>query len=376
MTQDAAHRLVFANQLRGLASLSVACSHLLGVFWVMRPFVSLATASPPQPGGLPGVFVLVSNPWFNYGPFGVGLFFLISGLVIPISLGVHSRTSFMLARLLRVYPTYVLALLLELCVLQAASSYWGLPFPHDRWTILGNLLLLHNALGVPSVDLVNWTLCIELKFYLLLALIAPAIRDGRVGVLFGVAGAILGADLLLNCNFVDPAWRALPLIETYRTESHFVVFMLIGVLFQFRLRGQLGGAGFVASAAVMSALFVACWKSGAIAGQVPVVTVNYFYALALFGLQYFLRRWIRPVRIIDLVATVSYPFYLIHSLIGFSLLKLLMLRGGVGYLPALTITVAVLFAVAALLHVVVERPTITLGRRLAHRSVAPAVLPA
>ena len=372
-------RLVFANQLRGLAALSVACSHLLGVFWAMRPFVSLATASPPQPGALPPVFALVSHTWFNLGPFGVGLFFLISGLVVPFSLAAHTRSSFLLARLLRIYPTYVAAVLLEMAVLHAAAAFWGRPFPYGGLSILSNLLLVYNAVGLPSIDLVNWTLCIELKFYLVLALIAPSIRAGRASVLFTLAGIILALNLLLASPLVGAGLRSLAWIDMFRTESLFVIFMLIGVLFHFRLLGGLRRAVFPAAICAMVALFVACWQASAIAGQYPVVSVNYGYALLLFTLLFGLRRWVRPLPLLDRMAALSYPFYLIHSLIGFSLLKVLMLAAGMGYLPALVLTIACLLCLAALLHWSVERPTIALGRRLGRaqrvRSSA-AVVPA
>ena len=89
-------RLIFANQLRGIAVLAVVFSHLVGVFWGMRDFVGLASASPAQSGPPPDLFILVSHPWFNFGPFGVGLFFLISGLVIPFSLERHTRGTFLM----------------------------------------------------------------------------------------------------------------------------------------------------------------------------------------------------------------------------------------------------------------------------------------
>ena len=172
-------RLIFANQLRGVAALCVVFSHLVGVYWGMRDYVGLASASPVQPGPVPDIFAVASYPWFNFGPFGVGLFFLISGFVIPFSLDRHSRASFLAARLLRIYPTYVAALCLELAVLQAAALYWQRPFPYGDATVLWNLLLLNSQTGHPSIDLVNWTLVVELKFYLVMA--ATSASKGGTG---------------------------------------------------------------------------------------------------------------------------------------------------------------------------------------------------
>lgn len=363
------NRLVFANQLRGLAALSVVASHLVGVFWSLRDFIALATFSPAQTGDPPGLFVLFSNPWFNFGPFGVGVFFLISGLVIPISLERHGRGSFLLARLLRIYPTYVAALLLEVGVLHLASAYWHRPFFYSPRVILSNALLFYNEVGLPSIDLVNWTLCIELKFYLLMALLAPQIRACRSWPLFAVAGLLLLGNLALAGGLLRAPVAAHP--EEARSlsiASLYLVFMLVGVLFNYRMRGRLSGPAFLAAAGLMLALFLASWKASAIRDQFPTVTVNYLYALALFGILFALRRHARESRVLDFVAAISFPLYLVHALIGFSLLKLLMLSGHMAYLPALAVTLPVVLLVATLLHVTVEVRSIAMGRLLARRS--------
>ncbi len=79
-------RVRFANQLRGVAALMVACSPLVGVVWLMPDVVSLVTATPTQTDTVPGIVGLVVYPWVNLGLLEVGVFFLISGLVIPFSL--------------------------------------------------------------------------------------------------------------------------------------------------------------------------------------------------------------------------------------------------------------------------------------------------
>jgi peptidoglycan/LPS O-acetylase OafA/YrhL len=360
-------RLIFANQLRGFAALFVAGSHLVGAFWAMRDFVGLATATPAQGGDPPPIFGLFSHTWLNFGPLGVGVFFLISGLVIPFSLERHTRGSFLLARVLRIYPTYVAALLLEMAVVYAASKYWGRPFPYGSWTIASNALLIYNTVGQPSIDLVNWTLCVELKFYLLMLLLAPRIRRGSVTPLLGVAAIILAANIAVAWPPVAARIARPDLVETFSTESVFIVFMLLGVLCNFHLRGLLRLPGLAASAAAMLAMFLACWWHSAIRAQMPIVTVNYLYAVAGFAALYFLRRHARPIPVIDFLAAISFPLYLVHSLVGYTTLKFLMLRGGLPYLSALALTLAVVIGIATALHLTIERTSIRLGKTLARR---------
>lgn len=360
------NRLVFANQLRGLAALSVACSHLVAVFWLMRDFVGSATFSPVQAGPAPALVGLVSFTWFNFGPFGVGLFFLISGLVIPISLEKHTPGTFALARLLRIYPTYAAALGLQLAVLYAASLYWDRPFAYGAWLMLSNALLINDLVGQPSLDLVNWTLCVELKFYLLIALLARQIRAGSLATVLGAGAALCAACALLGGGWLGGA-PADPLSYAYTlsAEALFMVFMLIGVLFNFHLRGLLGTAGLAGGIGALLALFALAWQASAVRAQYPVVTANYLYALGLFALLYALRGWVRANPALDLMAAVSFPFYLIHSLLGYSILKLLIVAADMGYPAALAVTLTVLLLVAWTLHVTVEQATIRMGRRLA-----------
>lgn len=371
-------KLIFANQLRGLAAIFVAISHLAGVFWIMRDFTGMATATPVIDGAAPPILSLAAQPWLNFGPFGVGVFFLISGLVIPISLGQHTRGSFLLARILRIYPTYIVALLLEMAVLHANAIYWGKPFPYGNRAIVSNALLIYNTVGQPCVDLVNWTLCVELKFYLLAMLLATQIRRGSVLTLLLTGAAILAANVVLMSSLFHTGDFPNDLAAQFTIESTFVVFMLIGVLFNFHLRGLLRLSGFIGAWAGMLALFLASWTQSAIASQFPVVMVNYLYALALFSVFYLLRGYARPVRVLDFAASISFPFYLIHSLIGFSVLKILILRFGFSYVPAVCITVAVLVCVASALHFTIEIKSVAMGKVLARRqnsSVPPPLMP-
>lgn len=367
-------RLVFANQLRGLAALAVAGSHLVGVFWGMQDFLALATAAPAQGGPVPGIFSLFAYPWLNFGPLGVGVFFLISGLVIPISLQHHTRGSFLLARALRIYPVYAFAALACIAVIGAEAAYWHRPFPYGGWTVGSNVLLIYNLVGQPSIDLVNWTLCVELKFYLLMALLAPAIRRGSVLPLFILAAGLLGLDAALSAGpLAGLAARVPNVAGAVGTEAVFLVYMLIGVLFHCHLQRRVGTARLLCGVAALFACFVGCWRLSPIAAQVPVVTLNYGYALGIFGLAYALRRHARSVRLLDWMAAISFPFYLVHSTIGYAVMKYAMIAWGVPYLAALGLAMLVVVAVAHTLHVSVERWTIQAGKRIAGRATIPII---
>lgn len=366
-------RIRFANQLRGVAALCVACSHLVGVFWAMPGIVSSVTATPPQHGDLPGLFWLVAHQWFNLGPFGVAIFFLISGMVVPFSLDKHTSGSFILARLLRIYPTYAAALLLEVAAITVSSRVWDRPLPFTPSIVLGNLTLLYDLIGQPSIDLVNWTLSVELKFYFAIVLVAPLVRRGCAGAIIALGGVICAANMAMAAGLfgnlgAPPSTPS----YTFSSQSLCLIYMLIGTLFNFHLRGKLGTTGLLAGIAALSGLFVATWLVGVWRTQFPVVTVNYGYALALFTALYAVRDRVPPNRLLDGMADISFPFYVLHSLIGYTLLRSAMVGLKLAYDPALAITVAILFGLSLALHRLVERPTQRLGRHIGVKmTVAP-----
>lgn len=84
-------KVEFADTLRGLAAVSVLVCHFGVVFWTDPNQIGLminapALASIPAPAWL---------AYFQYlGSFGVALFFLISGLVLPFSLSRNSWKGF------------------------------------------------------------------------------------------------------------------------------------------------------------------------------------------------------------------------------------------------------------------------------------------
>ena len=365
-------RLVFANHLRGLAALSVAIVHLIGVFWLARDVVSSVTFTPAQTGPNDPMIALVVHPWFNFGAFGVGLFFLISGLVIPVSLGEHTARSFLVARALRIYPLYAAALLLEMAVVAGNSAWWGIPFTVRPWTVLSNALLIHDLVGQPSLDLVNWTLCVELRFYLVMALAAPLVRRGSVALLFALAALACLLNVVVGQGvFGPPVPDPVLMSYTVSTETLFGCFMLVGVLFNYHLRGLLGWRGLVLSVVGMMALFAACWTRSVLAYQFPDVTKNYACALVLFGALYAVRDRVPPSRLLNALAAISFPFYCLHSLIGYSVLRWFVVGGHVAFPAALAATFATVAVLATGLHVLVERPTVRLGKRL-RRDLAQA----
>ena len=129
-----------------------------------------------------------SNPLYAFstkGQLGVVLFFVISGYCITAAVhsAVHSGKSlgrYFYERLRRIYPPYVFALLLtvgtNLAIRLAAVHHLIGPMHHQvvmgpslsYWA--GNLLLLQTELHTPFINVVFWSLCYEVAFYMLMGI--------------------------------------------------------------------------------------------------------------------------------------------------------------------------------------------------------------
>jgi peptidoglycan/LPS O-acetylase OafA/YrhL len=366
MMRNAGAKLIFADQLRGVAALMVVMNHLLGVFWVARDFIGAITFSAPlPPTPLPLDLRVIASPWHNLGPLGVALFYLISGFVIPFSFRHHTRLSFLGARILRIFPVYLLCFGLDLVILMASSAYWHKPFTLTQEDIVDNLFLVHNLASIPPIDTVNVTLATEVKFYILCCLMFSLIRAGKSWPIYIFSFLLYGLYALFRWDTDIP-----PVYGHVISEGDFfsLIFMMIGVLFHYHHAGKLTLAPLAAGSAVLMGLFVACWQIAR--PEILPAAVDYGYALVLFGLAYGLRGWFRPIRLLNGLAAISYPLYLLHPILGYSLMKLLLMKAGLSPWSAFLLTMTVVGVVAWLVHVGLERPSIAWGRWLSRREPA------
>ncbi|MEU6273129.1 acyltransferase [Streptomyces populi] len=169
-------RLGWLDALRGLAALLVAVEHSSSAF--------LAQSREQV------------MPQLNIGRYGVMLFFLVSGYVIPASLERRgSVRAFWTGRAFRIYPLWaaVVGSAVALDLLGAAHVRARFAGRDPVTVAVAHLTLLQELLGTPSVVLVLWTLSYELAFYLLVvALFTVRLhrRPGTVAVVLGTLAAV------------------------------------------------------------------------------------------------------------------------------------------------------------------------------------------
>lgn len=150
-----APRLAALDALRFLAALGVLAYHFTARqtdAWGR----DLAEVAPAVAG------------WATYTSLGPELFFVISGFVILMTAWGRSVPDIVGSRVARLYPAYWTGVLLTGALLL-------LVWPGKEITggqVLVNLTLLQSLVDVGHVDGVYWTLWVELRFYVLIALLA------------------------------------------------------------------------------------------------------------------------------------------------------------------------------------------------------------
>lgn len=368
-------KVIFANQLRALAIIAVMIVHLCGIFWLARETVSTYIYSPVIEGPTPPLYGWLSPRTVNYGPFGVAVFFLISGFVIPFSLSKSSPVEFLISRALRIYPTYLIGSVLAITAVWLSSLYWGKTFSINFKELFLNLTLTHSNLNTRTIDLVNWTLAIEIKFYIISALLFSALRKASVMPILLLAIGVLGftefyptAKSIIALKYVNFS------VESLKAELMIVCFMFVGTLFHFHFIRKISTLQLVIYSTALLSLVLMCWTHNEWAPGMPNTPLNYFYGLGVFTLAYTLRKYFRPIAPLDFIAKISYPLYIIHSLISYSIMRV-MLDNNASFYVALATAVLTVIGIAYLLHITIENASINYAKTLIKRmrKVEPAI---
>jgi peptidoglycan/LPS O-acetylase OafA/YrhL len=223
--------------LRGIAALCVVFDHLTySVFQPVRDSV---------------------YHWFDPGQYGVFVFFLVSGYIVPASLERRgSVRGFWVSRVFRLYPLYLFAL--SAMIVLWASGIGSLSgMDSDAVTSsFADVFMLQSVLWAPTVPNVVWSLAYEMVFYLMLtALFLGGVhrRSNRYALVFAAAAAGLGGVLVpgsLSYDLLTPG------VVVAITDS----LVLAGLVLTLAGRGRTRAVGAVLAAA--TGLLVIVFNSG------------------------------------------------------------------------------------------------------------------
>lgn len=308
----------------------------------------------------PAHFLPQAAPVLIYGFLGVETFFLISGFVILMSGWGRTVREFAASRAARLYPAFWAGVLITTVVTIVLPISGGLPFSAtpDTSDVLINLTMLAEPLNVPLVDTVYWTLWTEFRFYLVIAcLLAAGLTDRRVKLF---AAAWLGAALIM------PVFPGAELDQVVMSDfaPYFIAGMSIFLLRRNRSdpwRWALLAASWLVSLHHVHARAldlhpgfpVSVWP----APVLLTVAFGLLLAIALGASDRIDWRWLGTA------GALTYPFYLLHQRVGYSLIRTVHNEWGLPAPVLIMGTVLGLLTVAWLVHRLVERPLTPVIRR-------------
>ncbi|WP_433325121.1 acyltransferase family protein [Spirillospora sp. CA-294931] len=390
-----ATRLAWLDALRGIAALLVALHHASYLYL------------PSVQTGLTGRF--------DPGWYGVLVFFLVSGYIVPASLERHgSVRRFWIGRFFRIYPLLAVACAIAVLpvVLGAGRLRAGLDEYDTATALAAHLTMLQDVLAVPNAMNVLWTLSYEMVFYLLVvALFVAGAHRRSAGVAAGLAATALlaggllptallsralGADLVVALAAAllvaaiaaavsdRPALRAaggllggllaLALVVVNGRMSPGEGLVILAVMFTGTAvyRAEHGQVSRPVTALAAVAVLAASVAAGAQDGlrawlfwSVPMVLAAATFAVAWTLRARSVPRWLAGL------GTVSFSVYLLHPLLLMAS-NLFFGTSGQDEAFALGAFVVALLAVSWAAHRWIEAPAQRFGKRLGRRPVPPA----
>jgi peptidoglycan/LPS O-acetylase OafA/YrhL len=347
-------RLVFIDALRGLAALAVATYHIHRY----GPLHEAAGSLIPAP------LALV----FEHGWMGVQVFFVISGFVIAYSVREAIITpryvaNFALRRSIRLDPPYWTTIAIVLCLYLLGgplAQIDPLIDPPSAGQLLAHPMYLQDILGYGNVSVGLWSLCIEVQFYLLLIVALgvaqwlgrhAARHHTRAEGLFFLA---LTAPLALySLARYEPGGRFDMWIV------HFFCMFFLGVLVFLNDARRIGPVWFWTYVALLLLRLAVNWSLEIACATTAGLTL---YAAGSAG---GLDRWLaHPM--LQYFGRISYSLYLIHYPVSWLVVGIGNQLTGTAPVVALAwhlLALGMSMAVAHLLHIYVEVPSMALASR-------------
>jgi peptidoglycan/LPS O-acetylase OafA/YrhL len=212
--RTSASRLAWLDALRGFAALCVVFDH--GSTLLLLPVRTFL------------------YHWLNLGQYGVFVFFLVSGYIVPASLERKgSVRGFWISRAFRLYPLFIAAIAGSAVAAETGHGSIATASAHPVTAVLSWLFMLQNVNTGLNVPVVTWTLSYEMIFYLLLAALfswGVHRRSGWYATAFAVAAVAVGGILPMSgITHWSKGPGDIPLVLTGVTDALILGGLLVAV---------------------------------------------------------------------------------------------------------------------------------------------------
>ncbi|MHA6193967.1 acyltransferase family protein [Pseudomonas wadenswilerensis] len=336
-------RIDYLDFMRIFAFLSVLIGHLFNV-----KIAALAN-DPTLHLTLRQIAQLFYDVCFA-GAAGVVVFFFTSGYIITHVLQKESTGEFIVRRIFRIYPLYIVAVLSETVV---THTVMNVPLP-TIGELIPRLLLVGDFFSTPyALGGVEWTLRVEVLFYVFMAVLKffGLIDKPRL-----LPWLLAAATLCLYVAGPFPSWAG----WTNGYLNIFGPFLFIGVLVYLVEKNL---ANRYVCLAVIAGIYLLSLDKTA---QYNVTLKESSYAL--LALVLFLGGWLLRNRIIGnsftkTLSEMTYAVYLFH-LWSWGYLEILVVKVGITFIPAKVQQLILLFVICYFATKTIEKYGIKAGRTL------------
>ena len=256
-----------------------------------------------------------------------------------------SPIQFIWKRAKRLYPAYWICIVIT-------SIVMGLFLPEnlrDIKTILINLTMLQNFVGVTNVDGVYWTLSFELIFYFYVAVLL-LIKNRSLKLIRNIAFVWVGISYIYlafeTIGVSNIAMKTVRLVMIPYFCAPFAGGVFLAVVAKNRKRDYFsygGGLATIVLSFLLQELSYAVLY-GIAAGMLFIVVEKRFIAMdSAYSSK--IEKGSNVLSPLAFVASISYPLYLLHQFIGFAIIVHLERAGLTGEL-VIFIPIILLFALA------------------------------
>lgn len=293
MSDSTRGRIVFLDYMRVFAFVSVLIGHKF--FNIL-----VDTASDGTQHITIRVIAEILIPLCLGGAAGVVVFFLTSGYIITHVLQKEVATEFLIKRIFRIYPLYVAAILLEVAL--AHFVYGGAVPPIS--VLVKRALLIGDFYNMePALAGVEWTLRIEIMFYLFMY-VMKSTRTLSIPKLLPFIYLLAVYALYESPAF--PSWG----VFSFGYFNAYAPFLFVGSLLYLAERRLTSRT--VCILAIGAMLYM---SMDSIASSHPYWGASHYavYALLIFLTGLLFRAHLEDSKTLRLMSDLTYSVYLFHN---------------------------------------------------------------
>lgn len=281
---------------------------------------------------------------FNYGHFGVQLFFILSGFVIFMTINkVQSTSEFIYKRFIRLYPVFWICVIFTFTFTYFAQFE---RFERTFYEFLLSLTMIPEILQGRPIDGAYWSLIPELFFYTFIAI-------------------ILKIKQLKNIEFICIAWLLLAFgIKIFNISK--IVELLINADYCYLFIAGINFYKIYTKKATIynHLIIVLCLIFSLFTNKLEVTSFATFFFLVFYLFSYNKLVFLGKIKVLVFLGFISYPLYLLHQFFGLIIINKLNNLGIENYFLLLTIPLALAIVLSWIITTYIEKPLLSKYKNL------------